>query len=164
MIDADLRETDLGGAYMLHTNLRGVNVAGADLYGARREDANLRDLELRDANLTGAMLQEHTLERGRITDKQLDHAGSLPGLIIPDGTRHASYDPDNLSKNLTQFGKPCIVRSSLLCPAQEITLLGMCFRIRGNSKAIRKGELAVYVGSPRYITRTYASNGAETPG
>lgn len=74
---------------MLHTNSRGVNVAGADLYSARLEGANLRHVDQRETDLTGATLEAANLEGAQSTDEQLDGAGSLEGAVLHDGTRHA---------------------------------------------------------------------------
>jgi uncharacterized protein YjbI with pentapeptide repeats len=115
LVGADLREADLSGAYLLQANLRGANLAAADLCGARLEGANLHDVDLQAANLTGAILEGANPRGAPITEEQLDHIGSLEDALVPDGICQGQYaQVATLSKNLTQFGKPCILMSSLL--------------------------------------------------
>jgi len=58
---ANLRDADLGGAYLRGANLRDADLGGANLGGAYLRGANLRDADLGDADLGGADLRDANL-------------------------------------------------------------------------------------------------------
>jgi uncharacterized protein YjbI with pentapeptide repeats len=98
LIDMDtvvinLTGADLRGADMALTDLTETDLSYADLSGAILREANLYRANftgaiLREANLRGAFLNGADLEGAKVTQEQLDQAGSLEGAIMPDGSIH----------------------------------------------------------------------------
>jgi uncharacterized protein YjbI with pentapeptide repeats len=79
--EADLSEANLSRVSLLRANLRETNLSGANL---RR--STLSGAELRGINLSGANLNEAT---GVTNEKLEQHASSLEGAIMPDGSTHS---------------------------------------------------------------------------
>jgi uncharacterized protein YjbI with pentapeptide repeats len=88
--EADLSEADLGWANLIGANLEEADLrrakldaaylSGANLRGAKLDAAYLKGSHLVGANLTGA---------AGITNEELEqHAYSLEGAIMPDGSKH----------------------------------------------------------------------------
>jgi uncharacterized protein YjbI with pentapeptide repeats len=94
----NLNQTDLRGANLSYIFLDNTSLAGADLEGANLNNvylnsSNLFGANLSDANLSGATLSDADLTfadllGATVTNQQLDHAKSLYGATMPDGSTH----------------------------------------------------------------------------
>jgi uncharacterized protein YjbI with pentapeptide repeats len=73
LIEADLREANLSGAYLIGAYLKLANLSGAYLNGA---------------NPSGADLSYASLEGAHVTDEQLARSLSLIGATMPDGQKY----------------------------------------------------------------------------
>jgi uncharacterized protein YjbI with pentapeptide repeats len=77
---AILIQTDLSGANLHGTKLNGANLIGASLIGTSLIGTSLINADLTGANLKGAF---------GVTVEELEKlANSLPGTIMPDGSKH----------------------------------------------------------------------------
>lgn len=97
---ADLNGADLEGAYLNGADLTGASLFAADLKGADLSDANLSGADLvgeahrtaeenfLGANLAYTKLSNANLTGADVTAEQLDMAGSLKGVTMPDGLKH----------------------------------------------------------------------------
>lgn len=76
---ANLKETDLRGAYLIgadlsYANLKEADLAGAYLNGANLKEANLKEAELDEAHLTGADLSGARLVEANLSGADLEKA------------------------------------------------------------------------------------------
>ncbi len=78
---ADLRGTNLEGAYLCMANLQEANLRGANLEGANLWMANLQGADLRRANLEGAYLCMANLQEANLQGVNLWRA-NLQGAIL----------------------------------------------------------------------------------
>ena len=58
LINADLRDADLTGAQLWHTELYGADLRKANLSGARLDNVDLREADLTGANMKGTKIIE----------------------------------------------------------------------------------------------------------
>jgi uncharacterized protein YjbI with pentapeptide repeats len=66
LIGADLSGTDLKGKELIDANLNGVNLSGADLSNANLSNANLSGADLREANFYGSNLSSANLNEATV--------------------------------------------------------------------------------------------------
>ena len=77
-IRAKLRETGLGGAYLIRAKLDEANLTRAYLIRAKLREANLRETDLSRANLSGANLREAQLKDSEVTNTKF--SSNSPGM------------------------------------------------------------------------------------
>jgi uncharacterized protein YjbI with pentapeptide repeats len=71
---ADLRETNLGKALLVHVDLSGANLSGADIVGGNLQGANLSGANLNGANLAEADLSGANLANANLNSADLSEA------------------------------------------------------------------------------------------
>jgi uncharacterized protein YjbI with pentapeptide repeats len=83
---ANLSRADMTEAFLKEANLSGSDLSGADIRGA-----NLKDANLSGANLNGSILMRANVQGATgVTSQRLEqHAYSLQGAIMPDGSKHS---------------------------------------------------------------------------
>jgi hypothetical protein len=99
---ADLQGADLNGTDLSHVDLSYANLTGADLTEANLKGslflgATLMGADLRGATLDNAILPLANLFRASIPEEEIQRLaarGSLPGAMIPDGSRPFPVPPE----------------------------------------------------------------------
>jgi uncharacterized protein YjbI with pentapeptide repeats len=86
--NANLWRANLQGVSLWRANLYGANLQRADLRKTILEEAVLEQAFLQRADLRGPFLQGANLRGAKVTNRQLDAAGSLRGATMPDGSKH----------------------------------------------------------------------------
>ncbi len=83
---ANLNGSDLWLANLSQADLRNARMRGVHLGGANLQGADLRAADLTNANLRKANLRQANFQESLVTLHQLSQAGSLDGVVLPDGT------------------------------------------------------------------------------
>jgi uncharacterized protein YjbI with pentapeptide repeats len=93
----DLTDAELAEAFLVYTNLRGVDLSRANLTRARLQGANLSGADLSGANLSGAKLQEANLRGANLEGANLDGADLWGASLGVSGFSESATNLSNAS-------------------------------------------------------------------